>query len=279
MTKESEERKEEAVTYKAAGVDIEEADRMKQRIWATIRSTYTPQVYEPHPRGFAGMVALDFPQGVFSHRYNKPLILLATDGVGTKLKIAFKSGVHNTVGIDLVAMNVNDTLVYGAEPIGFVDYIGCGKLDTSVMEQVVAGVAEGCRQAGCPLLGGETAELPGFYREGEYDLAGFVAAVVEKKRLIDGKRVEEGDLVLGLPSSGLHSNGYSLARKVFFEIAKWRLDKYVEEFACTLQEELLRPTIIYVKPVLAVVRSYKQFAVHAMAHITGGGFKSKIPRV
>jgi len=194
---ENEQDEREHLTYKAAGVDVKKSDEMKRRMWATIRSTYTPQVYEPHPRGFAGMVLLDFPQTVFSHRYNKPLILLSTDGVGTKLKIAFKANVHNTVGIDLVAMNVNDTLVYGAEPIGFVDYFACGKLNPSVVEQVVAGIAEGCRQAGCPLLGGETAELPGFYKEGEYDLAGFVTAVVDKRKLIDGKRIEEGDLALG----------------------------------------------------------------------------------
>jgi phosphoribosylformylglycinamidine cyclo-ligase len=276
---ENEQDEREHLTYKAAGVDVKKSDEMKRRMWATIRSTYTPQVYEPHPRGFAGMVLLDFPQTVFSHRYNKPLILLSTDGVGTKLKIAFKANVHNTVGIDLVAMNVNDTLVYGAEPIGFVDYFACGKLNPSVVEQVVAGIAEGCRQAGCPLLGGETAELPGFYKEGEYDLAGFVTAVVDKRKLIDGKRIEEGDLALGLLSSGIHSNGYSLARKVFFDTAKWKLDRYVEEFGCTLQEELLKPTIIYVKPVLSVVRAYKQHAVHAMAHITGGSFEAKIPRV
>jgi len=267
------------LTYKSAGVDIDAADALVRNIRSLIRSTYTPRVFEPRFGGFAGMLTLDFPKGVLSRRYRNPLLLLATDGVGTKLKIAFKTGIHNTVGIDLVAMCVNDILVYGAEVIAFLDYFACGELDGGVAEQVISGIAEGCRRAGCPLIGGETAELPGFYRKGEYDLAGFAVGVVEKKRLIDGRYIEEGDILLGLRSSGLHSNGYSLVRKIFFDVAKWRLNRYIDELGCTLAEELLRPTRIYVKPVLAVLNSYKQRAVRAMAHITGGGLPGNIPRV
>lgn len=267
------------LTYKDAGVDIDAADELVKRIRFIVRSTYTPRVYEPRFGGFAGMLTLDLPKGVLSRRYRNPLILLATDGVGTKLKIAFRTGIHSTVGIDLVAMCVNDILVYGAEPIAFLDYLACGRLDSRVIEEVITGIANGCRQAGSPLLGGETAELPGFYKKSEYDLAGFVVGAVEERRLIDGRYVEEGDIILGLLSSGLHSNGYSLVRKVFFEVAKWRLNRYIDEFGCTLAEELLRPTRIYVKPVLAVLNSYKQHAVRAMAHITGGGLIGNIPRV
>lgn len=238
------------ITYKKAGVDVEAGSELVDRI----------KKMSPVIGGFAGMVGL--PGGM-----KNPQIVGCTDGVGTKLKLAFLANRHHTVGIDLVAMNVNDLLCCGARPLFFLDYFACGKLNVDQAEQVVKGIVEGCRQSSCILLGGETAEMPGFYAPGEYDLAGFAAGVVDKSRVIDGRTVRPGDVILGVPSSGLHSNGYSLVRKLFTEkelARRWR--------------EFLEPTRIYVPEVLPLLKRQAP-VIRAMAHITGEGFIGNIPRV
>ena len=245
------------LTYRDAGVDIEEGDALVERIKPHARRTLRPEVLAGIG-GFGGL--FEIPKG-----YREPVLVAGTDGVGTKLKLAFASGRHETVGIDLVAMSVNDVVVCGAEPVVFLDYFATSRLRADQAERVIAGIAEGCVRAGCALIGGETAELPGFYAEGEYDLAGFCVGVVEKSRILDGSRVRAGDVVLGLASSGLHSNGYSLARKVFG-------DRPTGE----LLDLLLEPTRIYVKDCLALRAAID---VHAFAHITGGGLPGNLPRV
>jgi len=244
-------------TYRDAGVDIDEGDALVERIKPHARRTLRPEVLAGIG-GFGGL--FEIPKG-----YREPVLVAGTDGVGTKLKLAFTSGRHQTVGIDLVAMSVNDVVVCGAEPVVFLDYFATSRLRAEQAERVIAGIAEGCVRAGCALIGGETAELPGFYGEGEYDLAGFCVGVVEKSRILDGSRVRAGDVVLGLASSGLHSNGYSLARKVFG-------DRPTGE----LLDLLLEPTRIYVKDCLALRAAID---VHAFAHITGGGLPGNLPRV
>ena len=209
-------------------------------------------------------------------KYKKPVLVSGTDGVGTKLAVAHQGGKHDTIGIDCVAMCVNDILVSGAEPLFFLDYLAVGKLEPEQAAEIVAGIAEGCCQAGCALIGGETAEMPGFYRPGEYDVAGFAVGIVDYERIIDGKSIVPGDVIIGLASSGLHSNGFSLARKVFFETCKWDTTTYVPEFGCSLGEEMLKPTRIYVRLVHEMLRS---FAIKGMAHITGGGLIENPPRV
>jgi phosphoribosylformylglycinamidine cyclo-ligase len=248
-------------TYRDAGVDIEEGDVLVERIKPHARRTLRPEVLAGIG-GFGGLFQI--PKG-----YREPVLVVGTDGVGTKLKLAFQTGRHDTVGIDLVAMSVNDVVVCGAEPVVFLDYYATSGLQAAQAEKVIAGIAEGCVRAGCSLIGGETAELPGFYAEGEYDLAGFCVGVVEKSRILDGSRVRAGDAVLGLASSGLHSNGYSLARKVLLERARLPL-------AGALANELLEPTRIYVKDLLAL---RDRIDVHAFAHITGGGLPGNLPRV
>jgi phosphoribosylformylglycinamidine cyclo-ligase len=248
-------------TYRDAGVDIEEGDALVERIKPHARRTLRPEVLAGIG-GFGGLFQI--PKG-----YREPVLVAGTDGVGTKLKLAFQTGRHDTVGIDLVAMSVNDVVVCGAEPVVFLDYYATSGLQAAQAEKVVAGIAEGCVRAGCALIGGETAELPGFYADGEYDLAGFCVGVVEKSRILDGSRVRAGDAVLGLGSSGLHSNGYSLARKVLLERARLPL-------AGALANELLEPTRIYVKDLLAL---RERIDVHAFAHITGGGLPGNLPRV
>ncbi len=245
------------LTYRDAGVDIEEGDALVERIKPHARRTLRPEVLAGIG-GFGGL--FEIPKG-----YREPVLVAGTDGVGTKLKLAFASGRHETVGIDLVAMSVNDVVVCGAEPVVFLDYFATSRLRADQAERVIAGIAEGCVRAGCALIGGETAELPGFYAEGEYDLAGFCVGVVEKSRILDGSRVRAGDVVLGLASSGLHSNGYSLARKVFG-------DRPTGE----LLDLLLEPTRIYVKDCLALRAAID---VHAFAHVTGGGLPGNLPRV
>ncbi|HSR13791.1 MAG TPA: phosphoribosylformylglycinamidine cyclo-ligase, partial [Thermodesulfobacteriota bacterium] len=205
-----------------------------------------------------------------------PVLVASTDGVGTKLKIAFLTGKHDTVGIDLVAMCVNDVVVQGAEPLFLLDYLATGKLSLEVSTQIVKGVAEGCRQAGCALIGGETAEMPSFYPKGEYDMAGFTVGVVDRAKVIDGSSIRAGDRLIGIASSGLHSNGYSLARKVFFEHLGLKAKSKVSGLARPIGEELLTPTRIYVKTILALL---KDFPIHGMAHITGGGITDNLPRV
>jgi len=247
---------EKSYTYRDAGVDIDAGDALVERIKPHARRTMRPEVLAGIG-GFGGL--FEAPK-----RYEEPVMVVGTDGVGTKLKLAFIAGKHDTVGIDLVAMSVNDVVVCGAEPIVFLDYFATSRLRVEEAEQVVKGIAEGCVQAGCALIGGETAELPGFYGNGEYDLAGFCVGVVEKARILDGSRVRAGDVVIGMASSGLHSNGYSLARKVFEQ----DLDK--------VADELLAPTKIYVKDCLAL---HEALDVHAFAHITGGGLPGNLPRV
>jgi phosphoribosylformylglycinamidine cyclo-ligase len=242
------------VTYKDAGVDIDAGDELVERIKPHAQRTFRKEVIGGLG-GFGGLFAL--PAG-----YEEPVLVSGTDGVGTKLKVAFATGKHDTIGIDLVAMCVNDIAVGGAEPLFFLDYFASGKLDVKVGEQVVAGIAEGCRQAGCALIGGETAELPGMYADGEYDLAGFAVGVVERKKIIDGSRIRPGDQVVGLASSGLHSNGYSLARKVL-PVEKWGA-------------QLLEPTRIYVRALKAAMQAGD---LRGAAHITGGGLVENPPRV
>ncbi|RJO68101.1 MAG: phosphoribosylformylglycinamidine cyclo-ligase [Myxococcales bacterium] len=256
-------------TYRDAGVDIDEGNRMVELIKPIVKSTFRPEVLGGIG-GFGALFKLDLS------KYKKPLLVSSTDGVGTKLKIAFMTGKHRTVGIDLVAMSVNDLVVQGAEPLFFLDYFATGKLAAETAADVVAGIAEGCKQAGCALIGGETAELPGFYQPGEYDLAGFAVGIVDEAELIDGRNVRPGDAVFTLPSSGLHSNGYSLARKIVFEQLKLAPDAHVAELGATAGDALLTPTKIYVKTVLAMAKTGK---VKALAHITGGGFYENIPRV
>jgi phosphoribosylformylglycinamidine cyclo-ligase len=254
------------LTYRSAGVDIEAGDEAVRRIAPLARATFRPEVLGGIG-AFAGFVAV--PAG-----YREPVLVSSTDGVGTKLKVAFMADRHDTVGIDLVAMSVNDLLVHGAEPLYFLDYIGLAQLDPARVEALVRGVAEGCRQAGCALIGGETAELPGLYAAGEYDLAGFAVGVVERERILDGAAVKPGDAVLGLASSGLHSNGFSLARRIVFDELKLGLDAILPGTARPLGEVLLEPTRIYVRAVLPV-----RGRVHAMAHVTGGGITGNLPRV
>lgn len=256
------------LTYRDAGVDIDAGNRLVDRIKRTVRSTNRPEVLSGLG-GFAGLCAL--PGG-----YRDPVLAACTDGVGTKLKLAFLTGRHDTIGIDLVAMNVNDLIVCGAEPLLFLDYFACGRLEVGVAEQVIAGIGAGCRQAGCALLGGETAELPGFYADGEYDLAGFAVGVVERERLLDGRAVRAGDVLLGLASSGFHSNGYSLVRKVFLEHAGLTLDARLDGVAVPLGEALLAPTRIYVGALRAL---YRADLLHAASHITGGGLIENPPRM
>jgi len=258
-----------ALTYRASGVDIDAGEALVARIRELAAATARPEVVAGIG-GFAGAFAL--PPG----RYTDPLFLVATDGVGTKLKVAVLAGRYDTVGIDLVAMCANDVLAAGAEPLVFLDYFATARLDLATAEAVLRGIAEGCRQAGCALIGGETAEMPGMYAAGDFDLAGFVVAVVERARLLDGRRIAPGDAVIGLASSGLHSNGYSLARKAFLETAGWTLDRHVSELGCTLGEELLRPTRIYVRPVLSL---RDQVDLRGIAHITGGGIPGNLPRI
>ena len=246
------------LTYRDAGVDIEAGDALVERIKPMAKRTMRPEVLG----GIGGFGALF----EVSKRYKNPVMVSGTDGVGTKLKLAFRMKKHDTVGIDLVAMSVNDILVQGAEPLFFLDYFACGKLDKAVATNVIRGIAKGCEEAGCALIGGETAEMPGMYPEGEYDLAGFCVGVVEKERIINGSTIVPGDVLLGLASSGAHSNGYSLIRRILGE------DKPNSDLA----DSLMEPTRIYVKPVLKLMAAVK---VKGLAHITGGGLVGNVPRM
>ena len=257
------------ITYKDAGVDVDLADKTIRSLSERIRGTFRPEVI-----GRIGGFAAQFRPNW--KNYSDPVLVSATDGVGTKLKLAFMTGIHDTVGIDLVAMNVNDLVVVGAEPMFFLDYFATGKLEPGIFEAVVSGIVNGCEQAGCSLIGGETAEMPDFYPPGEYDLAGFCVGMVDKPKAIDGGRIQIGDTVIGMASSGIHSNGYSLVRKLVFEKGKYCVDKIPEGFERALGEELLTPTRIYVKPVLALT---EKLEIKGLAHITGGGFTGNIPRI
>ena len=256
-------------TYRDSGVDIDAGDEFVDRIKPLVRSTFRPEVLTDLG-GFGGLF------GFQAKKYQDPVLVSGTDGVGTKLKIAFMMDKHDTVGIDLVAMCVNDIAVSGAEPLFFLDYFATGKLSVSKAQEVVKGIAEGCRQAGCALIGGETAEMPSFYPEGEYDLAGFAVGAVDRPKIIDGKTIRPGDAVIGLASSGLHSNGYSLVRRVFFDQAKLSVNSRLPELDRPLGEVLLTPTRIYAKQILALVQ---EFPIKGIAHITGGGITENLPRV
>ncbi|AEM78128.1 phosphoribosylformylglycinamidine cyclo-ligase [Thermoanaerobacter wiegelii] len=254
------------MNYKDAGVNIDEGNKLVEMIKPIAKQTLNEYVLEGIG-GFAGLVEIK--------NYKNPVLVSSTDGVGTKLKIAFMMGKHDTIGIDLVAMCVNDIIVTGAKPLFFLDYFATGKLKSEVAVEVIKGIAEGCKIAGCALIGGETAELPGFYKEGEYDLAGFCVGVAEKEELIDTKLIKEGDAIIGLASSGIHSNGYSLVRKVFFEKNNFSVKDFIPELGMDLGDILLTPTKIYVKSIEAL----KGLKIKGMAHITGGGFIDNIPRI
>lgn len=257
----------EKLTYRDAGVDIDAGNESVKLIKDHVRATYRPEVLGDLG-GFGGLFALQ-------NKYKEPVLVSGTDGVGTKLKLAFLLNKHDTIGQDAVAMCVNDILVQGAEPLFFLDYLAVGKLDPEQVADVVKGVANACKESGCALIGGETAEMSGFYPEGEYDIAGFAVGAVEKSELITSQRVKEGDLLIGLPSSGVHSNGYSLVRKIVFEKKAMKGDEYVESLGKTIGDELLTPTRLYPKVCLPLI---EKFNIHGMVHITGGGFYENIPR-
>jgi phosphoribosylformylglycinamidine cyclo-ligase len=260
---------EDTLTYDKAGVSLERASRSIERIKTLVKQTYQRGVLYDIGQ-FGAFFALS------SDKYKEPVLVSSTDGVGTKLKIAFMLDKHDTVGIDLVAMCVNDIAVHGAKPLFFLDYIATGYLTPEKVEMIIKGIVEGCCQAGCALIGGETAEMPDFYAPGEYDLAGFVVGIVDRTKIIDGSDISVGHQIIGLASNGLHSNGYSLVRKLFFEFLKWPLDRYLEECECTLGEELLKPTRIYVPTILNLIRD---FPIAGMAHITGGGIPENLSRI
>jgi len=266
------------LTYKDSGVDLQRADAIAADIGRLAKSTYGPEVMGG-VGGFAGLFSLGGEVNLLRGSYRNPVLAACTDGVGTKLKLAFLADKHDTLGIDLVAMSVNDLIVQGAEPLFFLDYIGMERKDPRVCRELLAGIVEGCKRSGCALLGGETAELPSMYARGEYDLAGFCVGVVEKEKVIDGHNVTPGDVVVGIHSSGLHSNGYSLVRKALLETAGLQLGQSMPELGCTLGEELLRPTHIYAKAIRAVLSHYKvKENVHSLANITGSALPGNIPR-
>lgn len=278
-----------SLTYKSAGVDTAKKGGVINRIIRLSKKTYEPRVIDL-PWGFAGLFSL-FPKAgktsasVFTKNYKSPTLVACTDGVGTKLKLAFLLNKHDTIGIDLVAMSVNDLVVTGAEPLFFLDYISCGKVDETIIIDIVKGIVSGCQDANCTLLGGETAEMPSFYPPSEYDLAGFAVGLVDKHKIITGQNIKSGDTVIGLFSSGIHSNGYSLVRKIVLgklsaDKATTKLNKYIPNFSSTLGEELLKPTRIYARAVKKVQQNYRlKKALKGIAHITGGGLIENIPRI
>jgi phosphoribosylformylglycinamidine cyclo-ligase len=257
-----------SVTYEDSGVNIKKADSLIDDLKSRIQKTFNPHVLNTIG-GFGALT--EVPK-----EYKNPVLVSSTDGVGTKLKIAFAADKHNTVGIDLVGMSVNDILTLGARPFFFLDYYACGKIEDRVYKEVISGICDGCQMASCALIGGETAEMPSFYKEGEYDLAGFAVGIVEKDGIIDGSKITAGDSVIGLASNGLHSNGYSLVRHILFDIHKLNMNDVWEDTNTKLYEELLKPTRIYVKPVLEVSAWHN---IKGMVHITGGGLPGNIKRV
>jgi phosphoribosylformylglycinamidine cyclo-ligase len=266
------------MTYADAGVHFETHNALVSHIFKQIRGTYSDRVIDVED-GYGGLFSLENKPGVFKRNYRNPVLVACTDGVGTKLKLAFQMGKHDTVGIDCVAMSINDMLCMGAEPLFFLDYIATGKKDLDVLMPLVGGVTEGCRQSGCTLLGGETAEMPGFYPDGEYDIAGFAVGVVDRNKVLKGDGIQPGDVILGIESSGIHSNGYSLVRKIVSR-KRWKLDRHFPELGRTLGEELLEPTRIYAQPIIALLDTFKRKRiVEGLANITGGGFLENIPRI
>lgn len=256
-------------TYKNAGVDIAAGNEAVERMKKHVKTTFRPEVMTDLG-GFGALFQLN------KNQYEEPVLVSGTDGVGTKLKLAFAMDRHDTIGIDAVAMCVNDVVVQGAEPLFFLDYLACDKVIPSKIESIVKGIADGCRQAGCSLIGGETAEMPGMYAEGEYDIAGFTVGIVDKSKMINGSTISAGDTVIGLASSGVHSNGFSLVRKLLLEQSGYELNQEIPELGSRLGDVLLTPTKIYVKPLLSLL---KEIDVKGMAHITGGGFIENIPRM
>ncbi|MGM0547878.1 MAG: phosphoribosylformylglycinamidine cyclo-ligase [Bacillota bacterium] len=255
--------------YKKSGVDIDAGKKAVEMIKKDVESTFGPEVMTGLG-GFGGLFKADLTN------YKNPVLVSGTDGVGTKLKLAFKLKLHNTIGIDLVAMSVNDILAQGAEPLFFLDYLATAQLDPKQIAQIVKGIAAGCKEAGAALIGGETAEMAGFYQKGEYDLAGFAVGIVEEEKIITGAEIKAGDLLIGLKSSGLHSNGFSLARAALFEKAAYNYQAKIEGLENNLGQELLKPTKIYVKTVLALI---EKFRIKGIAHITGGGLIENLPRI
>ncbi len=271
--------KQKQITYRDSGVDITANDRMVDLIGPIVRSTYGPRVMASHG-GFAGLFRLDYREDLFKRNYKEPVLVACTDGVGSKILLARESKHYDTIGVDLVAMSVNDMLTVGAEPLFFLDYVAVHRLDPKWVADVVEGIAGGCVEAGCALIGGETAEMPDLYAANDFDLAGFAVGVVEKSRVVDGSTIEPGDVIIGLPSSGVHSNGYSLARRLVFKEAKLKYDTVVPEVGCPIGDELLKPTRIYVKPVLGILRKYRvKQVIRGMAHITGGGLPGNVVRI
>jgi len=255
--------------YSEAGVDIDKGNELVSRIKKIVEPTFGRGVLTDIG-GFSGLYAIG------SDQYNDPVLVSSTDGVGTKLNVAKQCNIHDTIGIDLVAMCVNDIAVGGAKPLFFLDYLAVGKLDVETASDVIEGVARGCKIAKCSLIGGETAEMPGLYAEGDYDLAGFVVGIAERDKIIDGSDIKVGNQIIGLASSGLHSNGYSLVRKICFEELGLTVDQHMDEFECTLGEELLKPTRIYSESLLNLIKNFK---ISGLVHITGGGFIDNIPRI
>jgi phosphoribosylformylglycinamidine cyclo-ligase len=268
------------VSYAQSGVDIDANEQMIQKIWSSVAGTYGPRVIESKG-GFAGMFRLDYDEKLFKKNYKNPVLVAGTDGVGSKVQLAAMIKKYDTVGIDLVAMSINDMLVVGAEPLFFLDYIGIHKLEPQNIAELVKGVAAGCKLADCALIGGETAEMPDTYAEGDFDLAGFAVGVVERNKVITGQNVRVGDVILGLASSGLHSNGYSLVRNICFKQSKLKMTDTIDELGgSVLGDVLLEPTRIYARPVIKLLSKYKvKHVVRAMAHITGGGIIENLPRV
>lgn len=268
------------VSYEQSGVNIDANDAMVDRISRSVAGTHGPRVINLK-NGFAGLFRLDFNEKLFKKNYKNPVLVACTDGVGTKIMIAQAMKRFDTVGIDLVAMSVNDLIVQGAEPLFFLDYLAVNKLVPENVAEMVEGVAKGCKLADCALIGGETAEMPDIYRRDEFDMAGFAVGVVEREKIIDGKSVSKGDIILGLASDGIHSNGFSLARHICFKQQKLKVTDAIKELGgATIGDALLEPTRIYVKPVVKILSQYKvKRVVRAMAHITGGGLVGNIPRV
>jgi len=268
------------ISYEQSGVSIDAGDQMVRKIQSYVAGTFGPRVI-PGKSAFAGMFRLDYDERLFKKNYRNPVLVASTDGVGSKVQLAAMAKKYDTVGIDLVAMNVNDMLVLGAEPLFFLDYLAVHKLDPLVTAEMVKGVAAGCRIADCALIGGETAEMPDTYARDDFDMAGFSVGVVERERIISDKNVRRGDVVLGLASSGVHSNGYALVRRICFKQHKMGMGEAAPELGgAVLGDVLLEPTRIYVRPVVKLLGQYKvKQVVHAMAHITGGGLVGKIPRV
>ena len=267
-------KKKRGLTYEDAGVSIDTMDAAIADIKEMIRSTYRPEVVSDIGQ-FGGLFALN------KDRYDEPVLVSSNDSVGTKLKLAFMTGRHNTVGFDLVAHCANDILVLGAEPIFFLDYLGIGKLKRHVMAQLMEGLSAGCKEVGCALIGGETAELPSLYKPGEYDLVGTIVGIVERQKIITGDRIQPGDCIIGLASVGLHTNGYSLARKIMFEVCGHSPESFVDELETTVADELLKPHRSYVRPILRLIEKFNagEPAIKGLAHITGGGLLDNIPRI